>query len=530
MEIKKIPFQKIPQLSAKDVAYATQHKNLRPFYQYDATLESFSQVIADKTKDPIQRDVLTDALTEQYKSLPTSDIVLHQIEKLRSDRTFTVTTAHQPGLFTGPLYYIFKIISTLNLADQLNQAYPNYQFVPIFISGSEDHDFEEINHTRLFGKTITWENEERGAVGHMKTNSLAPVLDELKMILGDSDDGQRCFNLIHQAYTENDTYGPAAIQLVDSLFKPYGLVVVNMDSPSLKRIFIPHIKKEIFEQPSQRLVNQVQTELEKAGFGGQTHARKINFFYLQDQVRNRIVQEGDRFRVIDTEYQFSKEELEAEIDNHPERFSPNVVMRPIYQECVLPNLAYIGGGGELSYWLERKRQFAYFGLNFPMLIRRNSVLWIDKGSCKRLNKLSLSANDIFIDTETLIKQFVSDETDHELNLSDEKAQLKKVFETIAIKAESIDPTLTKKTLAEAAKQLKALENLEDRLMRAEKQKYETAINQIRSLKDKLFPKNGLQERKDNFLNLYLRYGDELFETLKAHLNPLEEGFIVILDQ
>lgn len=530
MDVLKIPFEEVPQLSSKDVAYATKNPKLKPFYKYDVSLEAFAQVIKDKAQDHTDRNALANALEAQYKGLDTTEAVRTNIQHLRQENTFTVTTAHQPGLFTGPLYYIFKIISTINLAEQLKQEYPDYQFVPIFISGAEDHDFEEVNHARLFGKEIIWENDEQGGVGFMKTTSLAPALEQLKDILGDSEDAQAAYQLIEEAYTSHERYGRATHHLVNSLFRNYGLVVVSMDDAALKRLMIPHIKKEIFEQPSQELINETQQKLEEVDFGEQAHARPINFFYLRDQLRARIVQEGDDFLVLDTDYRWSKKELEAEIDEHPERFSPNVVMRPIYQETVLPNLAYIGGGGEISYWLERKSQFEHFGVNYPMLIRRNSALWVDRGACKRMDKLGLTPKDLFDDTESLIKRFVADETDNELSLGQEKGQLNALFQAVAKKAAEIDPTLKKKTLAEGAKQLKALENLEGRLMRAEKQKHETAINQIRSLKDKLFPGNGLQERKENFLNFYLRYGNDFFATLKEHLHPLEEGFVVILDR
>ena len=202
-------------------------------------------------------------------------------------------------------------------------------------------------------------------------------------------------------------------------------------------------------------------------------------------------------------------------------------MRPLYQEQILPNLAYIGGGGEIAYWLERKEQFAHFGLNFPMLIRRNSVLWLDAGTQKRMKKLGLEVDDLFVETEALLKRFIKQNTESELSLAEEKEQHQKLFEAIKYKAQEIDPTLAKTVAAEQAKQLNILNQLEGRLMRAEKQKHEVALNQIRSLKEKLFPKNGLQERHDNFLAFYLQHGRGFFDTLLEHLNPLEEGFVVI---
>jgi bacillithiol biosynthesis cysteine-adding enzyme BshC len=242
------------------------------------------------------------------------------------------------------------------------------------------------------------------------------------------------------------------------------------------------------------------------------------------------VQEGDNFQVLNTDYSFTKDQLSTEIEAHPEFFSPNVIMRPLFQELVLPNLAYIGGGGELAYWLERKEQFAHFGINFPMLIRRNSLLWLDSGMMKRINKLELAVPQVFEDTESLLKDYVEQQTDNELHIQEEKAQLESLFGSIADKAREIDPTLAKAIEAEYTRQAKAVDNLEGRLMRAEKQKHEIALNQIRSIKEKLFPNNGLQERYDNFLAFYVRYGHNFLTQLIEVLDPLEDGFVVVEEE
>ena len=529
MEILKKPFQEIPQFSIKDTAYATGHPNFRPFYKYEVSLDSFAQVIADKQGQNINRAILVNSLQEQYASIPTSSEVSANIQALAEDNTFTVITAHQPSLFTGPLYYIFKIISAIRLAEELNAKYTDHRFVPVFISGSEDHDFEEINHTQLFGKSLTWENEENGACGMMKTETLQEVLGQLQDILGNSENAQKAFGLIQDAYTKFDTYGQATQYLVNNLFQEFGLVVANMNTPALKRLMIPYFEKEIFEEFSYPLVTETQQKLEAAGFGGQVHVRPINIFYLRDQIRARIEKDGDHYNIIDTDFRFTEEELRAELQQHPERFSPNVVMRPIYQEVVFPNLAYIGGGGELSYWLERKSQFEALDLNFPMLIRRNSALWVDKGSVKKLNKLDLNIHDLFQEEEPLVQAYVAEHTENEINLTEEKSALEAILLKISQRAKEVDPSLEKRVLAENAKTINSIEKLESRLMRAEKQKHETALNQIRGLKQKFFPGNGLQERHDNFLPLYLKYGQNLFHMLKAELDPLEKGMVIFLE-
>lgn len=524
-----LPFEKVPQLSARDIAYATENEALRPFYKYPVNLDSFAQVIADKQKKPVNRAVLIEVLEEQYANLSMTDAIKTNIKALADENTFTLITAHQPSLFTGPLYYIYKIISAINLAKTLNAHYTDYKFVPIFVTGGEDHDFEEVNHTHLFNNTLQWDSRETGSVGQMSTATLKPVLEELKGILGDSPNAQHLFKLIESTHTNHLEYRMAAIDLANELFKKDGLVVLGMSHPKLKRLFIPYIKEEIFEQPSQALVQETQEALTAAGFGGQAHSRAINFFYLSDQSRERIVLEDGRYQVLNTNFSFSKEELEQEIENHPERFSPNVIMRPLFQEVVMPNLAYIGGGGELAYWMERQSQFSHFGINFPMLIRRNSVLWIDKSNAKKMAKLDLSVSDIFRDTDELIKAFVKENTENELSLKKEKGMLKGIYDTVIEKAKEIDPTLVKTVKAEQAKQLNSLSAMEAKLLRAEKQRHDISINQIRGLKDKMFYNNGLQERRDNFMSLYLKYGETFFETLKDNLDVLDKRFVVVVD-
>lgn len=529
MEICKVPFDQIPQLSEKDIAYATEQDGLRPFYKYEVSLDAFGQIIEDKKGDKTDRETLVRVLEEQYRDLETSEKVRQNIKALGEPRTFTVTTAHQPCLFTGPLYYIYKIVSTINLAGQLNEHYPDHHFVPVFVNGGEDHDFAEVNHTHLFGKRISWENDEQGAVGMMKTDSLQEPLEQLKEILGDSDNGRKIYSIIHEAYTNHIRYGDATQHLVNALFQGYGLVVLNTSHPELKRLFIPQMREELTKQPSKALVDATTAELEAAGFSGQAYAREINLFYLRDQLRERIEKVDGSYRVVDTEYTFSEPELLEELEQHPERFSPNVVMRPIYQELVLPNLAYIGGGGEIAYWLERQTQFKHFDLNFPMLIRRNSALWIDKGSAKRMNKLDLTIDDLFEDVEVLVKRYVRQNTENEISLSEQKRQVKEIFDAVIEQAKEIDKTLVKSTRSEQAKMMNSLETLEGKLLRAEKNRHDIAINQIRSLKDKLFPGAGLQERYDNFMTFYLRYGDDFFKVLFENLYPLEKGMVVVLD-
>jgi len=528
MQITKLEYEQVPQFSKRDRAYVEEIAALRPFFQYPVSIENFEQIIEAK-KDFANRESLVNIIKKQYQNTKTSDKVTTNIDALNSENTFTVITGHQPSLATGPLYFIYKIISTINLTRQLAAHYPDYNFVPVFWMGSEDHDFAEINHFNLFGKTLTWENDEKGAVGKMSTKHIASVLNELKTLLGESENAQKIYDLMYRAYAQNDTLDEATFYLANELFKEYGLVIFITSSREAKALFSDYILNEIIKQPSYDIISQTISELEEIGFRGQASGREINFFYMREGLRERIIYEGGAYKVLNTNYIFSEKEITQEVREYPERFSPNVIMRPLYQEVIFPNLAYIGGGGEIAYWLERKAQFEHFGVPFPMLIRRASVMWIDGGQAKKLNQLGLSVTEIFAEENELITNFVQKNTTQELDLSEAKKQLTDLYDNVLTQATTIDKSLKKSVLSEQTKALKSLDQLEQKLLRAEKRQHETATNRIIALKEKLFPNRGLQERKDNFMAFYVKYGDDFIRLLQRQINVLDKKMLIILD-
>jgi bacillithiol synthase len=527
-----IPFDSVSQLAATDIAYAKEDDTLRPFLKYAPDRISFQQIIADKSKEATPRADLVAVLRRQYAGLKVAPEVESNIESLLDTNTFTIVTAHQPALFLGPFYFAYKVINTINLASAvIGMTGAKHHIVPVFVIGSEDHDLDELNHTQIFSKKIVWDSPETGPVGSMSTASIkGAVLDQLKEILGDSEASRPIIEQFERAYDGTKTVAQAVQSVLNDLFGRFGLLVLDMNDAQLKRHFIPIMREELLEQPSARLVGQTIEQLAKAGFKTQANPRDINLFYMTPGRRDRIVQEGEQYKVLNTETSWSQAEILAELEAHPERFSPNVVLRPVFQELILPNLAYVGGGGELAYWIERKTQFEHFGVNFPLLVRRNSAVWIDRDVIKRLEKVGITPSQLFDDTETLIKSYVLRQATGELNLIVEKERLSEIFHSIAHKAERIDQSLRSAIEAESVKQIKALEQLESRIERAEKQKHEVSIGQIRGLKERLFPGNSLQERTDSFLPHYMRMGDRYFDMLIHLLKPLEKGFVVILDQ
>lgn len=527
-----IPFEKIPQLAKTDLAYASGDPALRPFYRYEPRFENFPAVIRDKQSGAIPRETLVQALREQYKNLPPMSSVDGNIDALAQPDTFTVTTAHQPTLLLGPLYFLYKALTAINLAGAV-QAGAGQRIVPVFVLGSEDHDLDELNHIHLFNKRLEWNpgpEASGGAVGSMRAESLRPVLDEIKTLLGESENARDIFARIERAYTTTATFAEATQALLHDLLGRFGLVVLDLNRAALKRLFIPVLRAELTQQISFELVQKTSGQLNALGFKTQAAPRPINLFYLQPGRRERIVLENGIYKVLNSNLIFSENEILAEVENHPERFSPNVVLRPLYQEMILPNLAYIGGGGELAYWLERKAVFEHFGVNFPMLVRRNSALWIDRDGAKKLQKFGFTAAQFFADTDTLIRRYIAENAAGEVNLAAELDEVKSIFERLAQKAAAIDPTLENAVRADGVKAAAGLEQWQNRLVRAEKQKHEVVVNQIRAGKEKLFPGGSLQERHDNFLPYFLKYGERFLDELKENLLPLEAGFVVLEDQ
>lgn len=527
MKLDFYPFSDVRYLSKRDVQFVTEPEKFSSFISQSFHLESFGEKIKQREAFPIDRKLLATVVKEQYQKAGVIDLPMSSIEKLEHDNTYTVITAHQPSLLTGPLYFIYKILSVINLAEKLDTHYSDQNILPVFIIGSEDHDFEEINHLSLFGKQITWESNQGGPVGRMSTETLDPVLEQVYEILGSSENAAKLKSILQKAFHDVADYNTAVFRLVHELFKKYNIVIVVTDDQKLKAAFKPHIHKEIFESPSQDLILETQSRLQALDLKSQAHARDINFFYLTDGRRDRIIREGDNFVINDTALSFTPAELEEEIENHPERFSPNVVMRPIYQESILPNLAYLGGGGEIAYWTERKTQFEHFGVSFPILIRRNSLMWIGSGEAKLLSKYGISETQLFDEEEDWVRDYVKSQAKADLEFSQEIEHFNKAYELLAEKAGHIDRSLENAIKATQTKQLKNFEQLSSRLLRAEKDRHDRDISKIRKLHSKLFPGGGLQERKDNFISFYLKYGDSYFDTLKDHLDPFNASFVVI---
>jgi bacillithiol biosynthesis cysteine-adding enzyme BshC len=429
---------------------------------------------------------------------------------------------------TGYLYFVYKILHAIKLAEELNSQHPDKYFVPVYYMGSEDNDIEELGTFRYRGDKYIWDGDgQKGAVGRMDTAGLKKIFNELFKVLGPP--GKYRDNLealLKEAYLKHKTIGEATQHLVNELFGRYGLVVLNPDDAELKAAFIPVMQDELMNQNSHRIVSG-QIEKLGASYKIQAHPRLINLFYLTDQLRERIEQKGDKWVVVNTDIEWAKDTLLNELQQHPERFSPNVMLRPLFQETILPNVAFIGGGAEVAYWLQLQPLFAHYNVFFPAILLRQSVLWLNKPEADLRKQLGLSIKDMFKPTGQLVADHVTANTTSDWQTEKEAVQISEIFVELKQKATKLDPTLTKSAEAALAKMKHQLEVLQQKMFRAEKKKMDITVKRIEKFKAATFPNNSLQERVENFMEYYLEHGPAFFDVIKNGIEPLRNEFMVI---
>lgn len=528
-----IPLEQTGFFSALFSDYINQKKELSDFYNLFPTIENFKKQISQKQKNysEKQRQITTQSIENQYKTngVPVSNLTQNNLKKLAHPNTFTITTGHQLSLFTGELYFVYKIISAIKLTQILNEKYPEFHFVPVYWAASEDHDFQEINHLKIREKTLRWESPQTGMVGDFSTADMDDFSTELKKELGGSEQGRKLYQLFEDSYLKTSNLAQATFHLVNALFGKYGLVIIDGNQKELKQSFIPYMENELTQHTGFEQVTKTIQEIQKTDnrFSIQVNPREINLFYLTQGGRNRIVRTEKGYSVLNTNIDFSENEMLKELHNSPEKFSPNVILRPLYQEVTLPNLCYIGGAGELAYWLELKRFFDASQIVFPMLLPRNSVVCVRKKTQEKLAKLQISAQQMFLKNSDLEKLILERKKNTPLNLSELKITLKKQFEELYQIAEQTHSSFKNLVKAQETKQINGLNSLENRLLKAQKKFHSDEIERILSIKNEIFPSGNLQERTQNFSEFMIDTQGRFIDDLLNVLNPLNINFSIV---
>ncbi len=477
-----------PPLSTATFDLRTDYLNgahaLRPFYHYPLSDPDFAQIIQDRSQHQPNRQALYEVLMDQYRGLEMGTAVQQNIERLRSPHTFTLTTGHQLVLFGGPLFTVYKIVSTIRLAEELAKAHPEHQFVPLFWIHTEDHDFEEINHYYThFGEKHTYPGAFQGKVGdHVLESAI-----------------QACWPAhfpreLQQAYLPGRDLATATRHFFHTLFRDYGLVILDADDARLKQQFQDVIQADIEQHVASERVQATSVALKKAGYRTQINPREINFFYLDQQGRDRLVTNHGHVQVAGRDGQFSPEEMRQLVMDHPERFSPNVSLRPLYQEMILPNLAYFGGWGELSYWLQLKGVFDHFGVNFPLVLPRFSATVLPQDWLRQWEAMGFSGPEVRKGLHQLYQQYMPQVWDSERFDQIEARILEEVEVLRQYIEEELSPTLARSADALRTKNLNYLSNLRKKAHRVMRHRQPEPFAHIEALKLQVQPDGQVQER------------------------------------
>ncbi|MCM2302709.1 MAG: bacillithiol biosynthesis cysteine-adding enzyme BshC [Flavobacteriaceae bacterium] len=525
-KIESIPLVETALLSNLVTDYLNKDSEVKNLYVNFPNVKGFeNQIEKRKHFNPQLRELLVAVLENQNKKLNLSEKTKLHIHQLKSENTFTVTTGHQLNLFTGPLYVIYKILTTINLTEKLQKDFPKNKFVPVFWMATEDHDFEEINHFWVSNQKIQWNKKSGGAVGKITTDDLQAVFEQFKGIIKNEPNAGYLLNLFENSYLKHKNLADANRFLINELFGAYGLVIIDGNDHQLKNQFKKYIVDELIENSCFKEVEKCNSEIAEK-YKIQVNPREINLFYFINGERQRIVYERNKYYILHTSKIFTQAEMLDEVSHFPEKFSPNVLMRPLYQEIILPNLCYIGGAGELAYWLQLKSYFEQQKVDFPILLLRNSALILTTKQQEKLHQLNISLEELLIPLPQLINKKIKEISTVTIDFSKEYENLKAMFSAMEKIAELTDKSFIGAVRAQHQKQINGLSKLEKRLLKAEKRKHHIYINQLTKVHLEIFPNNNLQERVKNTSD-FLILNKNFIEDLSNQFDPLSMSFDIL---
>jgi bacillithiol biosynthesis cysteine-adding enzyme BshC len=465
-------------------------ESLSDFFSYKPEIGSIEQAIAARKNYPEeQRKVLVDVLKEQYQQsgiqLNAENATSINIERLKENNTYTITTGQQIHVGLGPVYVLYKIWDTLAIADECRKLHPDSNFVPVFWMATEDHDFEEVQTIKIFGKEFTWENETGGAVGRLSSNGLTELFGKIRDEINLNEKLEAFISLCEKAYSQ-DNFANATRYIVHELFGEHGLVVVDADHPELKQCFTQVIEDELNGKNAAVLRNTTE-ELKSAGFEPQIHIRDVNLFHLSDGKRERLDLEkaqqllGNKTDDADWAYQYS----------------PNVALRPLYQEMLLPNLVYVGGPSEVKYWAQLKGLFDSYELAMPIVKSRTSAI---KVNGKKVSDLGGDLSAAFLDEKELVERFSSDNEAEFSHLNKSNENVRNMLNSYNSDFNALFPGYTiDKRIVKLINSLETIDELSHKLIVSENSQ-NSAIKSIHKLQKGEFSQDLPQERVDHIIS------------------------------
>jgi len=469
------------------------------------------------------REVLYQVISSQYSK--TGLIIPENLKDIKNKGVFTITTGHQLCVFGGPQYFIHKIISVLKIVENLKLKFKDFDFIPLFWMASEDHDFQEISSINIFNKNLSVSKEDGMGVGKLNPEIFTPILESLKDLFK-NDFRFKNLESIFSAALSQQNWANATRYWISKVFEKENLIVIDADDVKLKKLFLPIFKNELEDQFIYNSVENTNSKLRSLGYEPKINPRVLNLFFLEDEKRHRIIFEDNVFKIGDIN--LNLKEILNLLNNSPEKFSPNVLMRPLYQELLLPNLVYVGGPSELVYWSQLKKSFDQVDINFPILILRDHFNWMSEKSYKQWKNLGFSDNDLAKKPDTLIKNYVLSSNNETLDFKIENELLEKLSQNLLAKANGIETTLEPSVNGTVKGMMSDLDKVKNKFLKALKNKEELKKNQLNKISSQLHVNNKLTERVDSFIPMYVKGEKDYIRTLKTYSKPENKSIKIII--
>lgn len=512
--------------------YINEFDNVKNFYpknfRNDADfLKTFSEL--EKYDRPHQKEI-ANIIKKQYSDYSISKQTASNISSLGSKKTFAIVTGQQVSLFGGPMYTIFKTISTIKLSNLLNEKYSDYNFVPVFWMEADDHDFDEVASTSILDKennytTITYddglaEDTNRGSVGNIVFNSnIKLALAELEKTLRDNDFKSEIMSLLNECYNEGNTFKNSFKKLMFKLFDEYGLVIFDPQDSAVKNLLLPIFEKELNNFKTHTTTNVLRSaELEEV-YHAQVKVKPINLFYTDESGRHLIEPTDDGFRFKGKRKKLNEEELLNLLYFDPTAFSPNVLLRPICQDFLLPTAAYVGGPSEISYFAQVIPNYSFFDVVSPILFPRSSATILEARQLSIIDKYKLSVSDFTYDENILVEKVIKQISEFNFDELFTKSELdiKNSLNELKEKLLTVDESLSQPVEKSIGRIDQTLQILKDKSKSAEERKHQTVINQLQKVRNVVNPNNSLQERELNFIYFANKYGINIMKWIMGEL-------------
>ena len=528
-----INFNEIPGNTKLFLDYLYNFENVKKFYKYNfRDKEQFITKFKHLSESPKEfKDKLSDIILEQYKFSNPSEKTLRNISRLKNSETIAVITGQQLGILGGPLYTFYKIITAIKLCSHLSERFDNYNFVPIFWLEGDDHDFDEVRSLNILNDNneitkisytddSTVEEQNRGSIGNLKfEESINNFLQNFESQLRDTEFKQPLMEELKKFYVQGKSFKDSFKELLFWIFDEYGLIIFNPLDEKIKNLLKPVFKKEItnFRNHTEKLVN-ISANLDTL-YHAQVKIRPINLFYNYDEGRYLIEPIENEFRLKGKRKKFFLDELLNMIDTEPEKFSPNVLLRPICQDYLFPTGFYVGGPSEIAYFAQILPLYEFYEIDPGIIYPRSSVTLLEKNLRSTLEKYDLKIPDIFIDPNKLKNKIINNLSDKNLDeiFGESKSQLDTTFKQLKEKLSEIDKTMGDASIKYKEKVLSYIDELNSKAVDAQKKRYDITLRQIDKLSSNLYPNMNLQERELSYFQFAVKYGPD---TMKKIYNDL----------